>query len=39
MNILEQKVFKNIKFLGEKLNNWLNDLSVPNVDKTLESCW
>ena len=35
----ESKVFKNIKFLGEILHNWSNDLIGINVYKTLESCW
>ena len=35
----ELKVFKNIKFLGEISNNWLNDLLRTNVYKTSESCW
>ena len=34
------KVFKNIKFLGEKIsNNWPNNLLGKNVYKTLEVCW
>ena len=35
----ELKVFKNIKFLGEISNNWLNDIFGKNVCKTLDSCW
>ena len=34
------KVYKIIKFLGEKIsNNWLNNLLGKNVYKTLEVCW
>ena len=36
---LESKVFKNVKFLSEISNNWLNDLLGTNVCKTLASCW
>ena len=32
----EIKVFKNIKYLEEISNNWLNDLFVTNVYKTLD---
>ena len=35
----QSKIFKNIKFLGETSNNWLNDLLGKNVYKALESCW
>ena len=35
----ESKVFKNIKFLSEIINNWPNDLLGTNVYKTLEFCW
>ena len=35
----ELKVFKNIKFLGEISNNWLNDIFGKNGCKTLDSCW
>ena len=34
----ELKVFKNMKFVGEISNNWLNDLFGTNVYATLE-CW
>ena len=32
----EIKVFKNIKYLEEISNNWLNDLFVTNVYKILD---
>ena len=32
----ESNVFKNIKFLGEISNNWLNELLGTNVYKTSE---
>ena len=35
----ESKVFKNITFLDEISDNWLNDFLGTNVYKTLESCW
>ena len=34
----ELKVIKNMKFVGEISNNWLNDLFGTNVYATLE-CW
>ena len=37
IKIANQKLFKNIKFIGEISNNWLNDLLEANVYKTLES--
>ena len=33
------KVFRTIKFFGEKSNNWTNDLLGINVYKTPDSCW
>ena len=33
----ELLVFKSIKILGERFNNWPNDLSGANVHKTLAS--
>ena len=33
------KVIKNINFLGEISNNWLNGLLGTNAYKTLEFCW
>ena len=33
------KVFKNLKFFGQKSNNWSKDLLGTNEYKTLESCW
>ena len=35
----ELKVFKIIKFFGEIISNYANDLLRTNVCKTLESCW
>ena len=35
----ESNAFKNIKFLGEILNNWPNDLLGANIYKALEFCW
>ena len=35
----ESKVFKNIKFLVEILNNWPNDLLGKNAYKTLQFRW
>ena len=35
----EQKVFKNMRFLGEISINWRNGLLGINVYKTLEFCW
>ena len=35
----ELKIFKNITFGGEILNNWPNDSLGTNWYKTLESCW
>ena len=35
----ESNVFKNIKCLGEKTNNWPNDLLSTNIYKTLEFFW
>ena len=35
----ESKVFENLKFLGEKSNNWLNDFLGRNVYKLVKSCW
>ena len=35
----ESNVFKIIKFSGEILNNWPNDLLGKNVIKTLKFCW
>ena len=35
----ELNVFKNIKFLGEILNNWPNDLLETNVYKTSKFRW
>ena len=35
----ESKVFKNIQFLCEISNNWLNDLVGINLYKTIEFCW
>ena len=35
----ESNVFKNIKCLGEKTNNWPNDLLGTNIYKTLEFFW
>ena len=37
--ISELRVSNNIKFLGEIFCDWLNDLLVTNVYKTLETCW
>ena len=37
IKIANQKLFKNIKFIGEISNNWSNDLLQANVYKTLES--
>ena len=34
----ELNVFNNIKFLGEILNNWPNNLLGINIFKTLTSC-
>ena len=34
----ELKVFRNIIFFSEILNNWPNDLLGRNVYKTLQSC-
>ena len=34
----KSKVFKNIKFLGEISNNWLNYSLGTNVYRTIESC-
>ena len=34
----ELDVFKNIKFLGERSNNWPSDLLGANAYKILESC-
>ena len=33
------KAFKDIKFFGEIINNWRDDLLGTNVCMTLESCW
>ena len=35
----ELKILKNIKLLGERSNNWPDNLLGANVNKTLESCW
>ena len=35
----EPNVFENVKFSGEILNNWPNDLLGTCVCKTLEFCW
>ena len=35
----ELNFFKNIEFLGEICNNWLNVLLRINAHKTLEPCW
>ena len=37
IKIANQKLFKNIKFIGEISNNWSYDLLEANVYKTLES--
>ena len=37
IKIANQKLFKNIKFIGEISNNWSNDLLETNVYKTLKS--
>ena len=34
----ELKVFRNIIFFSEILNNWPNDLLGTNVYKTIQSC-
>ena len=36
MKILSQNFFENMKFWGEKYNNWPNNLSGTNVCKTFE---